>query len=139
MRIKGETMTGTIAYDGEEAKRHANNLSRKSQECASAPDVQVTGGVNLDMTGVNQINAKLRKLTDVVNTNKRSYAGWMQDYADRLVQASRYGEVFEEGVVMQTKVRTQQVNDAAYTAGKEVVSKTSAALGALGFAVVDLS
>lgn len=133
----------TIGYNAETARRMADDLHRNADECASTPDVRVDGGVNLNIKGVNQVNALLRSLRDATNYNKQQYAGWMNAYASRLVQASQNAEAFEEGVADHATVVTQQVDDTTVSSvgsgavdTKTAISKTSSGDG---FAAVELS
>lgn len=133
----------TVGYDSEIARQLADRLYRDADDYVSTPDVQVDGGVNLNIPGVNQVNAVLRSLRDVTNYNKQQYAGWMNAYASRLVQASENAEAFEGELLEKATVITVQVDDTTVSSvgsgavdTKTAISKTSSGDG---FAAVELS
>lgn len=97
----------TYGYDADEARQLSRTLDDKALQCASAPDIQVHGGVR--MTFTEHINESLRNLRDTSNKDKIAYAKWMHTYARNLELATRSTEAFEEGLTQKLATAAAQV------------------------------
>ncbi|KAB7790166.1 hypothetical protein [Bifidobacterium leontopitheci] len=98
---------GQINFDPDQARYLAGKLAAGAEGIASAPKINVTGGVRMSFT--QQINKALHSVKTTANGNKGTYARWMQDYSDRMAQATTYQETFEEGVQMQLQAEQKKV------------------------------
>ena len=107
---------GQYNFDSEQARQLASRLIAGARQIAAAPQIGVTGGVRMSFT--ENINRALQAYKTAANGNKDAYSQWMQDYANRMLDATEYQETFEDGVRMQARVEQQKVEDTPQSSSK---------------------
>ncbi|WP_154055004.1 hypothetical protein [Bifidobacterium bifidum] len=107
---------GQYNFDSEQARQLASRLIAGARQIAAAPQIGVTGGVRMSFT--ENINRTLQAYKTAANGNKDAYSQWMQDYANRMLDATEYQETFEDGVRMQARVEQQKVEDTPQSSSK---------------------
>lgn len=103
---------GEYSFDSDEATRVAQQMHDAAATTRDAQDLIVYWNM-ADIPETAGINQSLQAAVDAVNTNRRTYADWLENYARRMDVAAHNTRAFDEALT--TDLQGQAGDMQSYT------------------------